>query len=259
MYEGKRVEANGNVRVVIVPVTGVANPAAPTAAELNLGYDFTEALAWEGTTFPAPTESNDVDDRNLLQRGNAMSRGYAQFEGTLNFFYPEDLNGTFYVDERAYQFFKNDRVPVYVITQVLQFPTGAEDYTWVDGEIVSVLKYNTDTFTTDTEGEDKYKYAVELLPQGVVHSQTFVVPAVKGAITVTQPVAGGLEAGESVALRASLYGHRVTNQVNWTSSAPAVATVTNNGVVTAHSVGTAEITAAHPSGTTSTAITITVT
>ena len=257
MYEGKRVESNGNVRIVIVPVTGVVNPAAPTAAELNLGYDFTEALAWEGTTFPAPTESNDTDDRNLLQRGNALTRGYAQFEGTLNFFYPEDLNGTFYVDERAYQFFKKDRVPVYVITQVLQSPTGAEDYTWVGGEIVSVLKYNTDTFITDTEGEDKYKYAVELLPQGVVHPQTFVVPGSKGAITVERPSSGGLSEGP-VALRATLYGHRVTNQVNWSSSNPSVVTVSNNGVVTAQSSGTAEITARHPAGTSSIAVPFTV-
>src|SRR6478609_6302050 len=105
-----KVTSNGNVEVWAVPVNGIANINAPTAAEINAGVVLSNAIAWEGTSFPANEESNDVDDRSLLDRGNSTSRGFAQFGATLSFFrpVPGDTTSDYGL---AWTFFKTPRVP----------------------------------------------------------------------------------------------------------------------------------------------------
>lgn len=256
----EKVFSNGNAWVWFVPEASLTTPAAPLASEINAGARLSAAIAWEGTTFPSATESNDIDDRSIMDAGNATSRGYAQMEATLNFFHPENVRGTTTDEEKAYQIWANNgRVPGYLITRVLQGVEGDHTSTVSAGDEISVYKVMSDALADDTEGEDSYKYAVSFLSQGGIYPQTYAVAAVKEAITVTSPSGASLSAGDFSPLRAELYGKRVTNKVNWSSSAPAVASVSNNGVVRAHSAGTADITASHPAGTTSTATTITVT
>jgi len=81
----QRVAANGYVDVWAIPVAGVADYRSPTAAEINAGIRLTPAVAWDSTTFPSATDSDDVDDRTLEDKGNATSRGAAQFEASVNF------------------------------------------------------------------------------------------------------------------------------------------------------------------------------
>ena len=119
----QRIASNGNTTVWLIPATGIANYRSPTAAEINAGINATPAIAWDGTTFPTASDSDDVDDRSLEDAGNATTRGSAQFEATLNFFHPKvntDNAGDF---GKVYNFLRQPRVPVYVVTRVLQKPT----------------------------------------------------------------------------------------------------------------------------------------
>lgn len=77
-------------------------------------------------------------------------------------------------------------------------------------------------------------------------------------LAVRTPAGLPTAAGQKKALRAVLNGKRMTNQVEWKSSNNAVATVSNNGVVTGVAAGTANITASHPAGNTSTAQAVTI-
>lgn len=252
-----RIFSNGNGNAIWVPLAGIADPASPTAAELAAGIPLSPAIAWDGTTWPSNTESNDVDDRSILDKGNATSRGYAQFEASLNFFYPKELSDTTGEYGRVYQAFRIPRVPGYLVTRVIQNPEG-EHTPFVAGNWISVFKFTADTFAADTEGEDSYKYTVDMLPQGAVYAYT----QVKNATPVTVVNASGtgaLDVGEHAVLRATLGGKRATQVVEWVSSNLAVATVSGNGVVTAVGVGTANITANHPAASAaSTAVEITV-
>lgn len=252
-----RVFSNGYLNIVFIPVNGVANPKSPTAAEINAGLNVSHATAWDGTTFPTMTESSDVDDRSILDAGNATTRGFSQYEATLQFFYPRNLQDTVSDYGKVFQALKLPGGTYWVVTRILQNVKGQATQ-FAAGQYISVFKFIADTFTNAVDGEDSYKYTIEMLPQGAVYPNTLV----KLATTPTVVNASGsasLAVGGHAVLRATLGGHRVTQLVEWSSSNPAVATVSPNGVVTAQGTGTASITCAHPAASgPSTAVTITV-
>ena len=254
----QKTTSNGNVQVWLVPAIGIADYRSPTAAEINAGLNVTSAIAWDGTTIPAASESDDTDDRSLLDKGNATTRGAAQFEGTLNFFYPDDLNENVTDYGKAFTFLHQPRVAVYAVVRVLQAPEGIATPA-AAGEWVSVFRFLTDGWTDDIADDDAYKYAIGLLAQGEVSVYT----QVKNATPVTVTNASGtasIAVDDHIVLRATLGGKRATQIVEWTSSNPAVAGVSSNGVVTGVGPGTANITASHRAASApSTAIAVTVT
>lgn len=241
----QKAQSNGNVTVWALPASGIADYRSPTAAEINAGLDITDAMAWEGTTFPTATESNDVDDRSLRDRGNATSRGFAQFEFAPNFFRPRNVLDVTSDYGKAFQMFKTPRVPLYVVTRVLQVTEGVH----VDasaGEWVSVFRFTSDAVADDTEGEDSYKYSVSMLPQGEISVYTQVKNPGPVVVTVNDT---SLAVGAHSTSLALLGGKYATQNVTWESSNTAVASVSQNGVVTGISAGTATITATHPAAT----------
>lgn len=238
----EKVTSNGNVTVWVVPEADIADYLSPTATEINTnGLDVTEAVAWEGTTFPANTESNDVDDRSLRDRGNSTTRGFAQFEAVLSLFRPLPSDTTS-VAAQAWALLKEPRLSVYLITRVLQAPEG-EHKDAAAGEWISVYRMDSDTVNDDTEGEDSYKFIVSFLPQGELSVYTQVKNATPPTVTVAD---AALSVGDVTVARATLGGKRATQVVTWLSSDATVATVSPNGVITALSTGTTNITASHP-------------
>ena len=163
----EKFTGNGNVRVWAVPVSGIANYKAPTAAEVNAGLDVTDAIAWDSTTIPTATDSEDQDDRSLRDKGNATTRGSASYEATLNLFYPKNNKDATSDYGKAYQFFRVPRVPCYLVTAVTQAPEGKETPV-VAGDWISVYRFMSDGWTDDIEGDDSNKYAVAFLTQGEV-------------------------------------------------------------------------------------------
>jgi len=241
----EKVTSNGNVDIWIIPKADVADYRSPTETEINTyGTRVTPAIAWDGTTWPGNTESNDVDDRSLEDRGNATSRGFAQFEGTLAFFRPK-WDDTSSEAAEAWNLLKTPRVPVIVVTRVLQRTTGVATPA-AAGDWISVYEFITDTVNDDTEGEDSVKFVVGLMPQGNLAVNT----QVKNATAVTiAPLTLALDVGDHGVVKATLGGHRATQVVEWSSSDESVATVSSNGVVTAVGAGTANITATHDAAT----------
>lgn len=251
-----KVFSNGYLNIAFIPINGLANPAAPTDTELNAGVMISEAVAFDGTTWPTMADSNDIEDRSILDAGNATSRGFASYEGSVQLFYPRDLNETATTFGKAFEMLRIPGGEYWVVTRILQNVKG-QPTPFATGQYVSVYKFIADTFINDTEGEDSYKYTVELLQQGQVFPNTLVAPA--GAITVTNASgSASLSVGDHAVLRAQLAGHRVTQLVTWETSDPDVAQVSPNGVVTGVGGGSADITATHPSGTASTPIAFTV-
>ena len=244
----QQVTSNGNTTVWLVLANGIADYNAPTAAEINAGLDITPAIAWEGTTFPTASESEDIDDRSLRDRGNATSRGASQYEATLAFFTPDNNLDNVTDYGKAYNMLRVPRVPVYVVTRVLQAPEGQHKDAEA-GEWISVYRFLSDGWTDDIEGDDANKYVIGMLAQGDVAVYTQVKN--DGPITVTK--AG--EKGDYVILRAMMGGKRATNAVTWTSSDLEAATVSKNGVVTVTGGG-ATITASHPAAQSSAGIAV---
>lgn len=72
-----RVLADGRTKFVIL-TTAPANPAAPTATELNAGIDLSCKVLTEGFTWGA-TDSDKVAEKALCETGNANVFGASNF------------------------------------------------------------------------------------------------------------------------------------------------------------------------------------
>lgn len=253
-----RAYSDGYLNIIFVPINGLSKPDGPTAAEINAGLNLSAAVAWDGSTFPAMSESTEVDDRSILDAGNATSRGFTQYEGGLSMFYPRDQNESVSVFGKAFQMLKLPGGAYWVITRVLQNVKHEATPVAVN-DIVSVYKFIADTFINELDGETAFKYHVNLLPQGAAYGNTLAGPIAAPTVTNASG-SGSIAVGEHAVLRAVAGGHNGTQMVRWESSDPAVANVSQNGVVTGVSSGSADITASHPSATAaSTPISIAVT
>ena len=248
-----KIQANGNIDYWWIPAGGIVDPKAPTAAEINAGLRLTAATAWDGTTFPNATDSNDIDDRSLEDAGNVVTRGYAQMEADSTFFYPtvDDLTSDY---RKTFTAFRTPRANGYLVTRVLQRATAPGVTAATAGDIISVFRVIADTITEDVEGEDSYKFAVSFLPQGVINVHAIVAGAGAILVTGTPPTT----VGDVAPLTATIGGVNWTQGVTWTSSDSAVATVSPNGVVVGVSGGTTSIVATKPGATDSTATAVTI-
>lgn len=65
-----------------------ADPRKPTVAEMNSNaINVTDSVSWENYSFGASASTQNSDPA-MGDVGNVQSRGFAQFGGTISFFYP---------------------------------------------------------------------------------------------------------------------------------------------------------------------------
>lgn len=250
-----RVTSNGAITVWWVPAGDMDDWRAPSADTINdYGVDLTEAIAWDSYDLGA-TASNDMEDRSILDKGNAQSRGYQQFSATLAFFRdtnPDDLESAYV---QAFETFRTPRQYGYLITRILQKELNTSPPA-APGQWISVYKFVSDAVADDTEGEDSYKLNVEYMPQGDVKVYTMVKDPT-GEIEPSEDTVT-LSVGDVEAVVATYGTKNLTQGADWKSDDTSVASVTNNGVIKGVSVGTATVTASHPAIGTSAEIDVTV-
>jgi hypothetical protein len=253
----QKVSSNGYTDIWLVPAAGIADPNVPTAAEINAGVRVTPAVAWDGTTFPAAQDSDDIDDRSLEDVGNATGRGAQTFQAVLNLFYPLDKSDLTNDYGKAYNALKIPGATFYLITRVLQRTAAPGTTPATAGDWISVYKGIADGWSDDIQDDDSYKYAITFLPQGVMKIYTQVKGTTLTASAGSSTLASASNAKTTV--RALLNSKEATQSVVWSTSDPTKATVTQNGVVTAISAGSVTISAGHPAATAAATVDITVT
>lgn len=236
--------SNGNVSVWWLPNGGIAKIAEPTPAEINAGIPLSVSIAWENYEL-GTSDSDDIDDRGLMDVGNNTTRGAAQFAATLAFFRPMDPTDTTSDYVKAWEAFRIPRASGYLVVRTLQNVTGTQSPA-VAGDDISVYKFIADAVTDDTEGDDSVKFQVNFMPQGDLAVYTKVKTA--SAVTLL-PLTMPLAVAAHGKVVARLGGDNISSGAVWRSDAPNVASVSPHGVVTAQSTGTANITATYPSAT----------
>lgn len=234
-----------------------AQAAAPTETILNAGttVQLSPAIAWQDFALGA-TDSDDIEDRGITDPGNATSRGFANFEGTLSFFRDLNKNDTTSDFVKAWNTFKTPRTYGYLVIRVAEKKW---DQPWAAGDRVSVFRFVADVITDDVTGDDAVKFTVNFLPQGLLYPYTVVRGATAQAIagvaaTKSQTVAAG-----PYALAPTLGGKDIRGVATFTSSDTTKATVSNLGVVKPIAAGTATITVNHPAATASVSHALTLT
>ena len=73
----QRYPISGSIRIWFLTSNGVANPEAPTLAELNAGLDISDAISWNDKDFGVQA-SNTSSDPAITAKGDGAHRGAAQ-------------------------------------------------------------------------------------------------------------------------------------------------------------------------------------
>lgn len=73
-----RVLSDGKIKFTIL-TTAPANPAAPTAAELNAGIDLSDDVLASDFTW-TPVASDTIDEKSLAAKGNATTFTYSNYD-----------------------------------------------------------------------------------------------------------------------------------------------------------------------------------
>lgn len=250
-----KVFSDGYVSVWWVPSNGFEDIRKPSAAEINAGVPLSNAISWQDYSL-GNTESDSEDDRSLMDRGNATTRGAAQFAATLSFFRPfnEDVDDPTNDYAKAFAAFREPRVFGYLVVRLLQNTKHTQDPVEA-GQWVSIYRFMADSFQDDTEGDDSVKYTINFLPQGDLAVYTMVAGAGPVAVDKSTVTVG---VDESAAVVATVGTKNVTQGARWRTSDPNVATVSPNGVITGRAEGEAEVTVEWPAADADATVAVTV-
>lgn len=234
-----------------------ADPKKPTVAELNACIYLGKAIAWDGYSFGAQA-SNQSSDPGWDDTGNTQTRGFAQFGGTISFYYPKNYTD---VSDESYIVFEALDQPLtggYIIIRADGEKTtaGVADKTTpaIANDFIATFKIISDGYSDTDTGEAAFKYNIEFLAQGDV----WINAVVATAVAVETPVAIGAAdytVGGKTPLGTFVTGRQLAavagewngypGWFDWESSDSSVASVDANGVVSGIAAGSANITATH--------------
>lgn len=248
--------ANPNIRVDYYASNGFANFASPTVAELNAGQNLSPAVSWNNFSFKRAA-STTTSDPSLADTAEVKDRGIINFGGAMAFYFPGPQSTAADPYTQVFNLFNQPRVFGYLVVRIDGNKPTTQAY--ASGDIVSVYSVESDSQMNNITGEAAFTWTVNFLGQGAAAMDTVAKTASNA--TVVAPATLSLVHGTGKQrLSATVNGRAYTNGVTWSSSAPAVATVSDAGVVVALTAGSATVTATFPYDVTaSAACTVTVT
>lgn len=250
-----RLPASGNIMLRWHPANAFANPERPTPAEINAGLKLGDAVSWNDMSFGIEASST-INDPAITAKSTVSDRGAMQYGGSLSFYYPRDFADAGNVYKVVYDAMKVPRTEGFITMSVdgelsetnSPLYTGGATQTAVAGDFVGVFKVMTAGYGESITGEEAFRYTVTFLPQG--EASVYTVIGTTSTVAITPAT---LSAVGKYALEATVDGRKYTRGLRWTTSNPAVATVSQNGIVTVLGSGSATITATfEPTGTSAT-------
>lgn len=245
-----RLPSKGNVRFRFYDETAFVNFRWPTVAELNAGQELEQVTQWDN--FDVGFQASDTSDTVPIgAKANSVRRGAANYGGSATFGYPgvrADLtNAAALVLDALLDVHTPGYVVLSVDGEIGEPGQPASDFSFANGEYLSVLKIMTDEWTDTIVGEDPFSYTRNFVKNGGAVAYT-----VSGTGAPVLAMTGtGLTgaAGTMGFLSATVNGRDYTRGVRYSTSNAAIATVSSTGVVKLLATGTATITASVPGST----------
>ena len=241
LIDFQKLRADGHVTIAWYLPNAFANFEAPTATELNAAAptaaQFSKSISWNDLDFGIQA-SNSIDDPSIVDVSNVTDRGAAQYGGGISFYYPGAFDDNTNAYSLTYDAIAVPRTLGFLVVRV----DGAKPSTqaFAEGDYVHVLRVQTDAQTNVITGEEAFRYTVNFLNKGALAVYTVVQGAVDSAVVVAGDASPA--AGDIFRMSGTVAGREYTNGLVWTTSDPEVATVSNAGVITAVSAGSATIT-----------------
>ena len=241
----KKATANGNVNVWVIPRDAVEDLHNIKASEINAdGLNISDAISWGDTTLPTISGSDDIDDRSIMDKGNATGRGAANYEASLSLFFPGDMDDQNSLFRKTWDIFKQTRVPLILVVRILQGETGVASEA-EEGQIYNAFYMLNSTYRNSTEGDNSVKYTVGFMSQGSLQVNGVFGGAANIEATVVESPAT-LAVDEHGPIRVDVGGVRLGRAFTWRSTNTSVATVSPSGVVTGVGTGSADIRGTYP-------------
>lgn len=241
-----RLNSRGNVRFRYHPEGAFANAYWPTVTALNAGQELEGATLWD--SFEVGTQASDTSETPTIKAKTAQTRrGAANYGGSASFLYPGDHTNMTNLASLVLAIMKGVNVPGYLSVSVdgeIGDPGQPNiNFTYANGDLVSIYKIMTDEWDDSITGEEAFNYTRNFLRNGMLAPYT--VASTAAPVLAVTGTAGGAAAGTGF-LAATVNGRNYSRGVRWTSSNNAIATVSQSGVVRRIAAGTATITATLP-------------
>jgi len=255
-----RLPASGNIQLRWHAANAFANPAKPTPAEVSGGLNITDDVSWNDYDFGI-SASNTTNDPSLKSKSNVSDRGAMQYGGGISLYLPADFEDMCNSHAVAYAALEAPRTLGWISVQVdgelsetnVATYTGGLTQTAADGDRISLFKVMSGGYSHSITGEEAFRETISFMPQGEAYPNAIVATTLT---VLVSPSTASPSVGDFTALSATVNGRAYTRGVRWTSSDIAVATVSQNGIVTAVGAGTATITATYLTASASSTFTV---
>lgn len=255
-----RMNSMGNVRYRFYQDGAFANYRWPTVAELNAGLELEQVTIWDN--FEIGAQASDTSDAvPIAAKSAVVRRGAANYGGSSSFWYPGYRDDITNAAALVYMAFKNLNTPGYLAISIdgeIGSSTGpSNDLTFANGDYVSVMRIVTDEWDDSITGEEAFSYTRNFLKAGGFAPYT-VASTAAPVVEITVDGAASGAVGENAYVTTTVNGRDWTRGARYTTSDPAVATVSQTGVVKRLAAGTATITAILPGSTVTDTVEVTV-
>jgi uncharacterized protein YjdB len=199
--------------------------------------------------------SNTQNDPSLADKGNVIDRGAAQFGGSISFYYPKSFDDSTSDYSLVYDALDTPRTRGFLVVRIDgEKPTSQA---FADGDYLCVMEVMTDATTNVITGEEAFRYTVNFLQQGSL--AVYTVARTGTPTVVVTPSTLASSAGDFDRLAVTVEGRQYTNGVKYSSSDTDVARVSEAGVISSLTAGSATITATFEATSTSATCAVTVT
>lgn len=244
--------SNGNVKVAWILDSALTEKEFPLAATIAGALELTDAISWKNFKLGADT-SADIDDRSLLDLGNAVSRGAAKYGANLSFFRDQNSTDITSSYRNAFEAFRTRQTIGWLIVRVNKVAS----LPWAAGDEVSLYRLMANTTSDTTAGEETSKFVVDFLAQGALHVHTMLGGA--GAITGVPTTLAKTVAGGPFQLQPVLAGASIVSRAKYVSSDLTMATVSRGGTVVPIAPGSPTISVSYGAATAPVVCTVTLT
>lgn len=155
----------GNTKISVVEYEAIADPAAPTSAELNgaLSYDISCAVLDDYTL--NLTDSDTDDTLTVCDVGNVETRTFTNYEGELTGLKDADLSDNASVYNTFFRLFLAPDNKYWLVKRIGQPQAAA----YASGQTVSLYAFTTDYPTNNADDGSMLSMTANLKPSGEVH------------------------------------------------------------------------------------------
>ena len=240
----ERLASKGNVRFRYHPLNAFANPAWPTAAELNAGQELEAVTLWE--SFEVGAQASETSDTASIKAKTAVARrAAANYGGSAAFWYPGNHTDMSNLASLVLAIMKQVNQPGFLSVSVdgeIGEPGQPDiDFTYANGDYVSIFRIITDEWDDMITGEEAFYYTRNFLKNGFM--RTYAVASTAAPVLSATPSTASVSAAAPIAaITATVNGRDWTRGCKYRSSAPNIASVSPSGIVKRVAAGSATIT-----------------